>query len=123
MGRNQLPDKVNFLGADLAASINKFALHDRQFRPSNLERKGNVAFFYFFPNLGPLNLRCNRTPHRSRLSLVGVAVPEQQLELMHIQTQRGLRTDTGPPAKPALRKALLTKPVTLAIIAQNLQGP
>src|SRR6266498_4399475 len=49
MGRNQLLDKVNFLGADPAASINKFALHDRQFRPPNLERKGNVAFFYFFP--------------------------------------------------------------------------
>src|SRR5437879_13713937 len=100
MGRDQLPDKGNFLGADLAASINKCALHDRQFRQSNLERKRIVAFILFFPDLGSLNLRRNRTPHRSRLSLVGVAVPEQQLELMHIQTKRGLLAGTGPPAKP-----------------------
>ena len=39
MGGDQLPDKFNFLGANLAAPVNKLALHDRQLRRSKMERK------------------------------------------------------------------------------------
>jgi hypothetical protein len=34
MGGNQLPDKFNFLGANLAASVNQLALHDHQLQTS-----------------------------------------------------------------------------------------
>src|SRR5216110_2933980 len=93
------------------------SLGDQKWNASALSR------FLCAPASGSLSRRCNRTPHRSGLGVVGVAVPQQQLELMHIQTQGGLVTGTGPPAKPALRKPLLTEPVALTIIAQNLQGP
>src|ERR1035437_3814508 len=45
MGGDQLPNKFNVLGADLAAPINKLVLHDRQLRRSKLERKWIAAFF------------------------------------------------------------------------------
>jgi hypothetical protein len=45
MGGDQLPDKFNFLGANLAAPVNKLALHDRQLRRSKMERKSLVDIF------------------------------------------------------------------------------
>src|ERR1035441_870828 len=49
MGGNQLPDKFNFLGANLTAPVNKLALHDRQLRRSKMERKCRVVFFRSSP--------------------------------------------------------------------------
>jgi hypothetical protein len=49
MGGNQLPDKFNFLGANLAAPVNKLALHDRQLRRSKMERKCLVDIFSLRP--------------------------------------------------------------------------
>ena len=48
MGEDQLPDKFNFLGANLMATINKLALHDRQLRRSKMERKWHCGFFFRF---------------------------------------------------------------------------
>jgi hypothetical protein len=45
MGGDQLPDKFNFLGANLAAPVNKLALHDRQLKRSKMERKWDCGFF------------------------------------------------------------------------------
>jgi hypothetical protein len=45
MGGDQLADKFNFLGANLAAPVNKLALHDRQLRRSKMERKSLVDIF------------------------------------------------------------------------------
>jgi hypothetical protein len=49
MGGDQLPDKFNFLGAHLAAPVNKLALHDRQLRRSKMERKSLVDVFSLRP--------------------------------------------------------------------------
>src|ERR1035438_6365259 len=49
MGGNQLPDKFNFLGANLAAPVNQLALHDRQLRRSKMERKCHVGVFCSSP--------------------------------------------------------------------------
>jgi hypothetical protein len=42
MGGDQLADKLNSLGANPAAPVNKLALHDHQLRQSKMERKGIV---------------------------------------------------------------------------------
>src|SRR6266536_2982039 len=123
MSGDQLPDKFNFLGAVVAPAITKCALHNCQLKQSE---NGTQALCELFlaPVLGAnLSGRRNRPPQRSRLGAAGIAIPQEQLELMHIQAQGGLLADTGPPAKSALRKALLTEPVALTVIAQNLQGP
>jgi hypothetical protein len=49
MGGDQLADKLNFLGANPAAPVNKLALHDRQLRRSKMERKGLVYIFSLRP--------------------------------------------------------------------------
>jgi hypothetical protein len=49
MGGDQLPDKFNFLGANLAAPANKLALHDRQLRRCKMERKCLVDIFSLQP--------------------------------------------------------------------------
>jgi hypothetical protein len=46
MGGDQLPDKFNFLGTNLAAPVSKLALHDRQLRRSKMERKGIVDIVF-----------------------------------------------------------------------------
>jgi hypothetical protein len=49
MGGNQLPDKFNFLGANLAAPVNQLALHDHQLRRSKMERKCHMGVFLLQP--------------------------------------------------------------------------
>jgi hypothetical protein len=49
MGGDQLADKLNFLGANPAAPVNKLALHDRQLRRSKMERKCLVDIFSLRP--------------------------------------------------------------------------
>jgi hypothetical protein len=49
MGGDQLADKLNFLGANPAAPVNKLALHDRQLRRSKMERKCIVDIFSHQP--------------------------------------------------------------------------
>jgi hypothetical protein len=45
MGGDQLPDKFDFLGTNLAAPVSKLVLHDRQLRRLKLERKCIVMPF------------------------------------------------------------------------------
>ena len=54
--------------------------------------------------------------------MVGVAVPDQQLELMHIQTQGRLLAAAGPPTEAPLRKPFLAEPKALAVIHEDLKG-
>jgi hypothetical protein len=49
MGGDQLADKLNFLAANLAAPVNKLALHDRQLRRSPMERKCMIDIFSHRP--------------------------------------------------------------------------
>jgi hypothetical protein len=49
MSGDQLPDKFNFLGTNLAAPVSKLALHDRQLRRPKMERKSIVMFFGSIP--------------------------------------------------------------------------
>jgi hypothetical protein len=53
MGGDQLPDKLNFLGANLAAPVNKPALDDRQLRRSKMERKCLVDILLLQPRALP----------------------------------------------------------------------
>jgi len=39
MGGNQLPNKFNLWGTELAATVNELALHERHFRRFEMERK------------------------------------------------------------------------------------
>src|ERR1017187_5662411 len=49
-------------------------------------------------------------------------VTDQQLELMHLQTQGRLLAATGPPAEASLRKPFLAEPKALAVIQEDLKG-
>ncbi len=51
-----------------------------------------------------------------------VTIPQQHLKLMDFKTPAGGVVFFGPPVEPALGQTFLTKPESLAVIAQNFDG-
>src|SRR6476660_1150011 len=64
----------------------------------------------------------NPPPHGRRVPAGGIAIPEQQLELVRIQAGGRLGAVLRPPLETALGKPLLAQPESLTVVNQNFQG-
>jgi hypothetical protein len=69
-----------------------------------------------------VSARAHGPPQRSGVGLGGIAVPQQQVQLMGIEAQGALRAGFRPAPEAALRKPFLAEPESLPVVRQALEG-
>src|SRR5215207_9199465 len=114
---DEVLDELHFLGRDVLAAVTQQAFHAPQDTKRRLERKLEAALASTF-----LRRLRNPPPHGGGFPAGGIAIPEQQLQLVRVQAGGRLGAVLRPPLETALGKALLAQPESLAVINQNFQG-
>jgi len=66
--------------------------------------------------------RGDPSPQRGGVRLSGIAIPQQQVQLVRVQAQRGASTGGGPAGETTLGEALVADPEPLTVVGQAFDG-